>query len=41
LGIEPYAVPEFIRTIPVMPKNENDKIDRKSVIQWFDEIRRA
>jgi D-alanine--poly(phosphoribitol) ligase subunit 1 len=33
--LEPHAIPEFIASIPQMPRNENDKIDRKAVISWY------
>jgi D-alanine--poly(phosphoribitol) ligase subunit 1 len=35
--LESYAVPDRIRAIDRMPRNENDKIDRKAAARWFEE----
>jgi D-alanine--poly(phosphoribitol) ligase subunit 1 len=34
--IEKHAIPYEIRDIASMPRNENDKIDRKAAIQWYE-----
>jgi D-alanine--poly(phosphoribitol) ligase subunit 1 len=34
--LEDYAIPSEIREIPYMPRNENDKVDRRAAIAWFD-----
>ncbi len=33
--IEPYAVPQRIRVIDRLPRNDNDKVDRQATIDWF------
>ncbi|WP_205480844.1 AMP-binding protein [Sphingomonas arenae] len=33
--LEPYAVPQHIRLIERLPRNESDKIDRRATIDWF------
>lgn len=33
--IERYAIPQTIRVIDRMPRNENEKMDRKAVEAWF------
>ncbi len=38
--IEQHAVPEIIRAIERMPRNENDKLDRKAAEHWLDETMR-
>lgn len=35
--LESYAIPDHIRLIEQMPRNENDKIDRKAAMRWFEE----
>ncbi len=35
--IEQHAVPETILEIERMPRNDNDKLDRKAAAQWFDQ----
>lgn len=35
--LENYAIPDHIRLIDRMPRNENDKIDRKAAVRWFEE----
>lgn len=35
--LESYAIPDHIRLIERMPRNENDKIDRKAALRWFEE----
>lgn len=35
--LESYAIPDHIRLIEHMPRNENDKIDRKAAMRWFEE----
>ncbi len=35
--IDAYAIPDHIRLIDRMPRNENDKIDRKAAMLWFSE----
>ena len=34
--LEPYAVPQKIRLIDRLPRNENDKVDRRATIDWFN-----
>ena len=34
--VERYAVPENIRLVRRMPRNENDKLDRTAVMDWFE-----
>ena len=34
--IEAHAVPERIRVIDAMPRNDNDKVDRGQAIAWFE-----
>ncbi|MCJ2120614.1 AMP-binding protein [Methylobacterium sp. J-001] len=36
LLLEPHAVPEAIYEIERMPRNENDKIDRRAAAVWLD-----
>jgi D-alanine--poly(phosphoribitol) ligase subunit 1 len=36
LMLEDYAVPVAIRKIDHLPRNENDKLDRKAAAAWFD-----
>lgn len=33
--LEPYAVPQRIRMIDRLPRNENDKVDRRASIDWY------
>ncbi len=35
--LEPYAVPQRIRMIDRLPRNENDKVDRRAAINWYFE----
>jgi D-alanine--poly(phosphoribitol) ligase subunit 1 len=35
--LEPYAVPQRIRMIDRLPRNENDKVDRRATIDWFNQ----
>ncbi len=35
LTIEPHAIPQIIRSIAQLPRNDNDKIDRRLTIAWF------
>lgn len=35
--IEPHAVPAAIAEIERMPRNDNDKLDRRAAAQWFEE----
>lgn len=35
--LEPYAVPQRIRLIDRLPRNENDKVDRRATIEWFNQ----
>ncbi len=35
--IDAYAIPDHIRLIDRMPRNENDKLDRKAAMNWFAE----
>lgn len=34
--VEAHAVPVAVRVIDRMPRNDNDKLDRKAVTAWFD-----
>ncbi len=34
--IEAHAVPEEIRAIDAMPRNDNDKVDRAQAMAWFE-----
>ncbi len=34
--LESYAVPQRIRLIDRLPRNENDKVDRRATIDWFN-----
>jgi acyl-coenzyme A synthetase/AMP-(fatty) acid ligase len=34
--LEPYAVPQRIRLVDRLPRNENDKVDRRATIDWFN-----
>jgi D-alanine--poly(phosphoribitol) ligase subunit 1 len=34
--LEPYAVPQRFRLIDRLPRNENDKVDRRATIDWFN-----
>jgi len=34
--VEAHAVPVAVRMIDRMPRNDNDKLDRKAVTAWFD-----
>lgn len=34
--VEQHAIPETILEIGQMPRNDNDKLDRKAAAQWFD-----
>ena len=34
--IEAHAVPEQIRVIDAMPRNDNDKVDRAQAMAWFE-----
>ena len=34
--VEAHAVPVAVRVIDTMPRNDNDKLDRKAVTAWFD-----
>ncbi len=34
--IEAHAVPEQIRVIDAMPRNDNDKVDRRMAMAWFE-----
>jgi D-alanine--poly(phosphoribitol) ligase subunit 1 len=36
--IEQHAVPATIREIDHMPRNENDKIDRRMVLRWLEAV---
>ena len=36
--IEAHAVPEQIRVIDAMPRNDNDKVDRGQAIAWFEAV---
>jgi D-alanine--poly(phosphoribitol) ligase subunit 1 len=33
--LEPYAVPQRIRQIDRLPRNENDKVDRRATLTWY------
>ena len=33
--VEAHAVPEHIRVIDAMPRNDNDKVDRRMAMAWF------
>ena len=33
--VEAHAVPEQIRVIDAMPRNDNDKVDRRMAMAWF------
>ena len=35
--LDAYAIPDHIRLIDRMPRNENDKLDRKAAMGWFAE----
>jgi D-alanine--poly(phosphoribitol) ligase subunit 1 len=35
--VESHAVPVAVRLIDHMPRNDNDKLDRKAVAAWFDQ----
>jgi len=35
--VEAHAVPERLLSIAQMPRNENDKLDRKAAAAWFEE----
>ncbi len=35
--IEPHAVPAVIAEIDRMPRNDNDKLDRKAAARWFEQ----
>ena len=39
--IEPHAVPAAIVAVPRMPRNDNDKLDRKAAAALFEETLRA
>ena len=34
--VEPYAIPEFVLEIDRMPRNENDKLDRRAAAAWLE-----
>ena len=39
--IEPHAVPAAIVALPRMPRNDNDKLDRKAAAALFEDVLRA
>lgn len=34
--LEAYSIPEIIKVMETMPRNDNDKLDRKAVMRWFE-----
>jgi len=36
--IESHAIPETVREIERMPRNDNDKLDRKAAARWLDDV---
>ena len=35
--LEAYAIPQHIRLIDRLPRNENDKVDRQATIAWYNQ----
>jgi len=38
LRLEAHAIPSIIRLIDLMPRTQNDKLDRQAVSQWLDGV---